>query len=128
MNPGLMPLQPVIVDPIDHSAWRRDALARLKGGLPDDAAFRCHPEVMVVPGAPPETILDVAEKHGARLIVMGVHSRGAIDRMLFGSTTRQVIHSARCPVLTVRANQHDEPWAAASEVARHDGVTTAGHL
>ena len=80
---------------------------------------------MGVQGNPAETILRVADEHKVKLIVMGVHSRGAIDRMLFGSTTRQVIHSARCPVLPVRANQHDEPWAAASGFAHLPATTTA---
>jgi hypothetical protein len=48
--------------------------------------------------------------------VMGVHSRGAIDRLLFGSTTRQVIQAARCPVLSIRADKDDEPWVGAPEV------------
>jgi nucleotide-binding universal stress UspA family protein len=38
----------------------------------------------------------------ADLIVMGVHGRGALDLVVFGSTTHQVIREARCPVLIVR--------------------------
>jgi nucleotide-binding universal stress UspA family protein len=125
IDSGLMPLQPIIVDPIDRTGWRRKALARLKAGLSDDVAFRCHPEVLVVPGNPSETILRVAEENDVKLIVMGVHSRGAIDRMLFGSTTRQVIHAARWPVLSVRAKQGDEPWPAAPDFAHLPACTTA---
>ena len=36
------------------------------------------------------------------LIVMGVHGRGALDLMVFGSNTHTVIRQAHCPVLTVR--------------------------
>jgi len=32
---------------------------------------------------------------------MGVRGRGAIDRLVFGSTTHGVLHAARCPVLVV---------------------------
>lgn len=125
MDPGLMPLQPVIVDPIDRTGWRREALTRLKAGLPDDGAFRCRPEAMVVPGHPSETILRVAEENDVKLIVMGVHTRGAIDRMLFGSTARQVIHAARCPVLSVRAKTDDAPWPAALDFAHLPANTSA---
>jgi nucleotide-binding universal stress UspA family protein len=33
---------------------------------------------------------------------MGVHGRNALDLMLFGSTTNQVVRRATCPVLTLR--------------------------
>jgi nucleotide-binding universal stress UspA family protein len=33
--------------------------------------------------------------------VMGVRGRGAIDLMVFGSTTRAVSQDATCPVLTI---------------------------
>jgi len=33
---------------------------------------------------------------------MGIHGRGAVDLMLFGSTTQHVVRQASCPVLTVR--------------------------
>jgi nucleotide-binding universal stress UspA family protein len=37
------------------------------------------------------------------LIVMGVRGRNALDLMLFGSTTQQVVRQASCPVLTLRS-------------------------
>jgi nucleotide-binding universal stress UspA family protein len=113
---GIMPLPATVDIPIDRAEWRREAFARLKRGLPDDAPFRCRPETVVVPGRPSETILRVADDEHVNLIVMGVHSRGAIDRLLFGSTTREVIQAARCPVLSIRADKHDEPWDGAPDV------------
>ena len=44
----------------------------------------------------------VAENEATDLIVMGVHGRNAIDLMLFGSTTNQIVRHASCPVLTLR--------------------------
>ena len=49
-----------------------------------------------------EEILDVAEKEGADMIVMGTHGRKGIDRMLFGSVAEKVVKSATIPVLTIR--------------------------
>ena len=43
----------------------------------------------------------VADEH-SDLIVMGVHGRGAVDVLLFGSTTHHVIRASACPVLIVR--------------------------
>lgn len=59
-------------------------------------------EKTVVPGKPQREIVAVAESRDADLIVMGVHGHGAIDRLLFGSTTHHVVREAPCPVLSVR--------------------------
>jgi nucleotide-binding universal stress UspA family protein len=40
--------------------------------------------------------------------VVGVHGRGAIDRMFFGSTTQHLVRQAACPVLTIRTDQPAE--------------------
>ncbi len=34
---------------------------------------------------------------------MGVQGRGAVDRMLFGSVSQQVVRQAACPVLVLPA-------------------------
>jgi nucleotide-binding universal stress UspA family protein len=47
-------------------------------------------------------VLRTAADVDADLIVMGVHGRGALDLIVFGSTTHHVIREARCPVLIVR--------------------------
>jgi nucleotide-binding universal stress UspA family protein len=47
-------------------------------------------------------ILGIATEDNSDLIVMGVHGHNALDLMLFGSTTNQVVRAATCPVLTVR--------------------------
>lgn len=62
----------------------------------------CQPTTMLSYGKPYERILGIAENEEADLIVMGVHGRNAIDMMLFGSTTNQVVRRAVCPVLTLR--------------------------
>jgi nucleotide-binding universal stress UspA family protein len=73
-------------------------------------------ERIVCGGRPYREILRVADEHDAGLLVMGVQGRGAIDLMLFGSTTHHVIREARCPVLTLRtpraAAQMREPAGA----------------
>ena len=53
-------------------------------------------------GARTGRVLQRAAAEEADLIVMGVHGRGAVDLLVFGSTTHHVIRAASCPVLVVR--------------------------
>jgi nucleotide-binding universal stress UspA family protein len=49
-----------------------------------------------------ETIVEVAKQRDAAAIVMGAHGHGRISEALLGSTTRDVIRRALCPVIVVR--------------------------
>jgi nucleotide-binding universal stress UspA family protein len=78
------------------------AAGRLKTLLPEPVQQRCAARVRVSHGKSYVEILRAAGEEQADLIVMGVHGRNAIDMMLFGSTTNQVVRRATCPVLTLR--------------------------
>jgi nucleotide-binding universal stress UspA family protein len=63
---------------------------------------------------PPDAIVEAAEKHGARAIVIGSRGLGALKSKLLGSTSKTVLHRAACPVVVVRhpedrGEQHAEP-------------------
>jgi nucleotide-binding universal stress UspA family protein len=75
----------------------------LKHAVPEEARTWCTPEAMVTSGTAHREILRIAAEKHADLIVMGVLGRNAVDLTVFGSTTSQVVHGARCPVLTLRA-------------------------
>ena len=60
-------------------------------------------------GRPADAILETAVRENVKLIVMGVQTRGALDRLLFGSTTRRVMQAATCPVLSIRGGQAAGP-------------------
>lgn len=66
------------------------------------AHYAKEPEVLIVVGKASVEILRVTAERDVDTIVMGVHGRGAIDRLLLGSTTDHVVRAATCPVLTVR--------------------------
>jgi nucleotide-binding universal stress UspA family protein len=53
-------------------------------------------------GVPHEQIIAVAQKHAADLIVMGATGRSGLLGVLLGSTTRRVLRSLPCSLLTVR--------------------------
>ncbi|MBI4262788.1 MAG: universal stress protein [Acidobacteria bacterium] len=77
--------------------------ARLEAAIPDAVRAYCTPETLVARGKPYRQILRVAEEQASDVIVLGVHGRGAVDLMFFGSTTQHVVRQAACPVLTLRA-------------------------
>ena len=54
------------------------------------------------------------------LIVVGAHVKGAMERLLLGSTAAQVVRHARCPVLVVR-----EALPAGEEEARATATASA---
>jgi nucleotide-binding universal stress UspA family protein len=60
-------------------------------------------ETIVTTGKAYKEILRVATERQADLIVLGVHGRNALDRLVFGSTTEHVVRRATCPVLAVQA-------------------------
>jgi nucleotide-binding universal stress UspA family protein len=49
--------------------------------------------------APAETVVAYAGETGTDLIVMGSHGRRGVRRMLLGSVTEEVVHTAPCPVM-----------------------------
>jgi nucleotide-binding universal stress UspA family protein len=61
----------------------------------------CTVKSLVREGAAYRQILATATERAADLIVMGVHGRGAVDLMVFGSNTARVMRAAACPVLVL---------------------------
>ena len=56
---------------------------------------------LLVQGSTVETILHEAEKLSVGMIVVGSHGRGALMRVLVGSTSEGVLHRSSLPVLVV---------------------------
>lgn len=53
-------------------------------------------------GQPHAVILDYAEEHGVDHIVMGSHSRSALERFFLGSVAERVVQRVHVPVTVVR--------------------------
>jgi nucleotide-binding universal stress UspA family protein len=79
-----------------------DRRARLKDAVPESVRAYCTVDTVLATGKPYREILGVAEERRADLLVVGIHGRGPIDRLLFGSTTQHLVRQASCPVLTLR--------------------------
>lgn len=59
-------------------------------------------ELLVV-GLPLTRILEVTERSGASMVVMGSQGRTGLDRLMLGSKAEQVVRMSRVPVLIVKA-------------------------
>ena len=84
-----------------RAAAEREARRRLRDLVPNEAAADCTVQTAVLEGAAYHEVLRQAVEDRSDLIVMGVHGRGAMDLLVFGSTTQRVIRAAACPVLVV---------------------------
>jgi len=87
--------------------------------LPEGVRQTSHVRMEVTVGAPWEAILQTARGLKAGLIVMGTHGLGGFRKLLFGSTTEQVLRRAEWPVLAV------PPEAVSAPAVEHPGVQRA---
>ncbi len=73
-----------------------------------------HPKLLdkldrhLVAGIPVTRILEVAEKIGAQLIVMGSRGRTGLSHLLLGSKTEKVVQLSRIPVTIVKNSKKRE--------------------
>jgi nucleotide-binding universal stress UspA family protein len=88
-------------------AERSQVLAQQGAEVARDAGFE--PEALAVadevdmPVA--ETIVNVAADRGAAAIVIGAHGHSRLSEVVLGSTSRDVIRRAPCPVVVARPAQ-----------------------
>lgn len=59
-------------------------------------------------GDPAHTIVDIAERYRCELIIMGARGTSALRSALLGSVSNEVLHSARVPVMIVKADEEQE--------------------
>jgi universal stress protein A len=85
--------------------WQAQARKRLSESLTE--ADRAAVTIGVQIGAPYLEIVRYAQEQQIDLIVLGTHGRGPLGHVLLGSVAEKVVRKAPCPVLTVRASQHE---------------------
>ena len=91
-----------------------EAEAALRAFVADvwpEGVRRSHVRMEVTAGDPSEVILDAGRRLDAGLIVMGTHGLGGFRKLLFGSTTEQVLRRTAWPVLAVPAGAAPAPAA-----------------
>lgn len=95
---GLMPYYPVDIGEAATEHLQDEHRAQVEAffagkGLPV--------EFVGAVGQPAEEIVELAEQHGADLIVVGTREAGFLERLLGGSVSQGVARRARCDVLIV---------------------------
>ena len=97
----------VLGDPYYQRALTAD-LAKARSAIADAAVAAEERHVPyrteILEGSPAEKILDVAQTHGADLIVIGSSGRGAVTGAVLGSVSSDVVHRSDRPVLVARPN------------------------
>jgi nucleotide-binding universal stress UspA family protein len=68
--------------------------------MPENDRQRIVP--VVEPGAPQQLVREYAQMHGADLVVLGTHGRGAILEAVLGSTAKNILATLPCDALVVR--------------------------
>src|SRR5207247_2209208 len=72
----------------------------------DRHVLRARP-VIEISDSPAEAIAEYARSSNIGLVIIGTHGRSTVSRFLVGSVAERVVHTASCPVLTVRYPEHD---------------------
>ncbi len=66
-------------------------------------------------GDPREELLEACRERSPAAVVVGHHGAGRLRSLLLGSTARELVHRATCPVLVVRGEAADPGTAQGSE-------------
>lgn len=67
--------------------------------LPDDDRKRL--VALIEPGSPKLLVREYVQMHGADLVVLGTHGRGAVLEAILGSTAKSILSSLPCDALVV---------------------------
>ncbi|MEU8436127.1 universal stress protein [Streptomyces sp. NPDC029216] len=116
----------------------RDAEARRAQEVVEETVgelIRRHPTLSlsaeVVPDVAVPALLRAAKERDAEMLVLGTRGHGALSGFLLGSYGQQLIGSAECPVVSVRA-RHGSPVTGAEEgevvVGQQGGVEESGDV
>lgn len=79
-----------------------DALEKAEALLMEEAVVY---EREIATGDPAHTIVDIGERFGCDLIVMGARGISAMRSALLGSVSNEVLHAAQVPVVIVKLDE-----------------------
>ena len=107
--PGLswtigMPGSTVPTDKIEEDAEKvgRQVVLKAVKFAKDAGIASPKEEMLTMLASPAQGIVELAEKSGADVIVMGTRGLGGFMKMLIGSVANSVLHYADCSVLIVK--------------------------
>ena len=91
----------VVPDTYEHDV-RMAALQRLSEWRDRVSAAGCKVQEHITASFPSEAIVELGERIGVDLIVMGTRGLTGFKHVLLGSVAERTVRTARCPVLTVK--------------------------
>ncbi len=92
-----------VADEIDGAMYQEaQQLANWGARLATDNGLDAESLVVADKLTPADTLVRMANEHDAAALVVGAHKHGRLAELIFGSTTRGVLHHAGCPVVVVR--------------------------
>src|SRR5262249_6718507 len=84
-------------------------------------------DIRLVEGSPEERLREAVDADGADLLVVGSRGRGALQSAVFGSVSRSLVTSARCPVVVVPAGLPGRSGESDGEASIVCGVDGSDH-
>jgi nucleotide-binding universal stress UspA family protein len=105
-NEAAITLLHVIEAPVDTAFENRDKLVRetgkhLSGLIPREAELWCDIRTRVEHGTPYRVILRILKDETFDLLVMNIHGKGILERVLLGNTAELVVRAASSPVMLI---------------------------
>jgi nucleotide-binding universal stress UspA family protein len=94
---------------------------RFQSIQPADPKVRVEHQVIVAERPSAAHVLEILDKEGCDLIVMGTHGRSWLKHRLFGSVAEEVVRNAHCPVMVVKAPAARRGLAAPDPVEATEG-------
>lgn len=97
----------IALPPDFHEQYRQEAVRKLEAVVERVRAqgLEAVADLEVGPAAP--TVLDLAQKYAADVIVVGTRGLTGFRHLLLGSTAERIAHGATCPVLVVHPGDVD---------------------
>jgi nucleotide-binding universal stress UspA family protein len=94
---GAAALEPARLPPPDRGAFEAELQRFAANARTTDVPV----EFLVEEGHIAPQVVQAAQSGKAHMIVLGTHGRSGVARLLLGSVTEQLLHTAPCPVLSV---------------------------
>ncbi|WP_295956630.1 universal stress protein [Rhodoferax sp.] len=63
----------------------------------------------VAVGDPAHTLIDIVERFGCDMVVMGARDKGSLRSALLGSVSHEVLHAAQIPVMLIKPSDVADP-------------------
>jgi nucleotide-binding universal stress UspA family protein len=120
--PGVLSDAAEQFDEVDLAEAEKTAAAGVV--LAEAAGFQANPLPVREGRKTWRTLLEVAERHNATVIVAGAHGMSGLGRTVLGSVSTALVHHSRIPVLVVPATSAQEE-AAGPLLFCYDGSETA---